>query len=30
MKTFTWRKPKGFVMEEKNIWDAACRNPFMG
>ena len=23
-------QPKGFVVEEKNIWDAACRNPFMG
>ena len=22
-------QPKGFVME-KNVWDAACRNPFMG
>ena len=26
----TWHNPKGFVVEEKNIWDAACRNPFMG
>ena len=23
-------RPKGFVVEEKNVWDAACRNPFMG
>ena len=30
MKTNTWHNPKGFVVEEKNIWDAACRNPFVG
>ena len=30
MKTFKWCNPKGFIMEEKNIWDAACRNPFIG
>ena len=23
-------QPKSFVMEEKNIWDAACGKPFMG
>ena len=23
-------QPKGFVVEEKNIWDAVCRNQFMG
>ena len=22
-------QPKGFIVEEKNVWDAACRNPFM-
>jgi len=29
-KMITWHNPKGFVVEEKNIWDAACGNPFMG
>ena len=23
-------QPKGFVVEEKNVWDATCRNSFMG
>ena len=22
-------QPKGFIVEEKNIWDATCKNPFM-
>ena len=29
-ETITWHNPKGFVVEEKNIWDVACRNLFMG
>jgi hypothetical protein len=23
IKTFTWYNPKGFVVERKNVWDAA-------
>ena len=30
---FVWKiymaQPKGFVMEEMNVWDATCRYPFM-
>jgi hypothetical protein len=29
IKMFTWYNPKGFVVERKNVWDAAWRNPFM-
>ena len=31
---FVWNvymtQPEGFVMERKNVWDAACRNTFIG
>ena len=27
---FTWHNPKVLSWKKKNIWDAACRNPFMG
>ena len=31
---FVWNiymaQPEGFIMERKNIWDAAYRNPFIG
>ena len=23
-------QPKGFVVEEENVWDVACRNQFIG